>query len=393
MVFANGGFDAIVTNPPWGQKAVCETPALKRLMRRRFPSCVGIYDTFRPFIERGVQLLADQSALGMVLPDVLLLKDYPHTRKFLLDHLTIQSIDWWGQPFASAAIDAVTLVGIRAAAPPEHKVQVRLHQAGTLVHRRIAQASFEMNPKSALNLHITEAAQRILNHLRNFPTVGDFFEMHEGVHSGNIRSELFVDGNRDATCNEMYFGRSEIRPYALKWQGRFIRLGALPICNDKSRYANAGRSRWFKQPKILVRRTGDYVLAAPDLARRYASNNFFVVLPKEPCALDLFGLCALLNSQFMTWFFRTIEPRRGRLFAELKIKHLCRFPLPERVMSHRACQRLNHLGRERAKVAKRTAKTACRIQETLKLDRAIEQTVTRLLGVRGLLANPSETEA
>jgi type I restriction-modification system DNA methylase subunit len=392
-VFANGGFDAIITNPPWGQKAVSELPAIKQLIRQRFPSCAGIYDVFRPFIERGVQLLADQGALGIVLPDILLLKDYPQTRKFLLDHLTIHSIDWWGQTFASAAIDAVTLVGIRAPAPPDHKVQVRVHRDGSPVNRRIAQASFEMNPKSAFNLHITRAAQRILNRLRTLPTFGDFFEMHEGVHSGNIRSDLFVDGNCDATCKEMYFGRGEIRPYVLNWQGRFIRLGALPMANDKSRYANAGRSHWFEQPKILVRRTGDYVLAAPDLAGRYASNNFFVVFPKTPCALDLFGVCALLNSQFMTWFFRTIEPRQGRLFAELKIKHLCRFPLPERVTSLRVCQRLNHLGRQRANIARHTAKSARRDQETLKLDRAIEQTVIRLLGVKGLFSAPFEAEA
>jgi hypothetical protein len=385
-VFANGSrFDAVLANPPWGQKAVGHSPAVKRYIRRRFPSTAGIYDLCRPFIERGVQLLADGGMIGMVLPDILLLKDYPHTRKFLLDNLTIQSIDWWGQAFAAASIDAITLVGTRAPAPTDHQVQVHIHRPDSTTHRILAQASFWENPKFAFNLYITSSAQHVLNHLRRLPTVGDFFEIHEGVHSGNIRSTLFVQQQLDGTCREIYFGREEIRPYALEWHGRYVRLGALPAHNTKTRYANAGRSHWFAQPKILVRRTGDYVLAAPDFSGRYASNNFFVVFPKSPCALDLYGLCALLNSRFMTWFFRTIEPRQGRLFAELKIKHLCRFPLPLRVTSPQACKRLNELGKRRAKIESVAAKSPRREQERLRLDRAIEKSVTHLLGVDDLL--------
>ena len=38
---------------------------------------------------------------------------------------------------------------------------------------------------------------------------------------------------------------------------------------------------------------------------------------------------AVLNSAFFTWYFRTVVPRKGRLFAELKINHLVDFPIPE----------------------------------------------------------------
>jgi hypothetical protein len=106
------------------------------------------------------------------------------------------------------------------------------------------------------------------------------------------------------------------------------------------------------------------VLAAVDREGRWASNNFFLVFPKRPCSLDLDGLCALLNSRFMTWYFRAIEPRQGRAFAELKIKHLTVFPLPEGV----AAARLNDLGRRRC--------------EDGSLDAVIDETVRELLGVR-----------
>ena len=59
--------------------------------------------------------------------------------------------------------------------------------------------------------------------------------------------------------------------------------------------------------KVLVRRTGDHVMAAVDEQGLYACNNFFLVFPSRECGLDLHGLCALLNSHFMTWYFRCIE--------------------------------------------------------------------------------------
>ena len=40
------------------------------------------------------------------------------------------------------------------------------------------------------------------------------------------------------------------------------------------------------------------------------------------------ALFAVLNSRFMTWYFRAIQPRVGRLFAELNLVHLRDFPLP-----------------------------------------------------------------
>jgi hypothetical protein len=161
----------------------------------------------------------------------------------------------------------------------------------------------------------------------------------------------------------------------------------LPESKTKERYANLGKPRWHEYAKVLVRRTGDYVLAAVDQRGRYASNNFFLVFPSQPCGLDLHGLCALLNSRFMTWYFRTIEPRRGRVFAELKIKHLVAFPLPAVILDRRGCQPLNTLGAKRAFVAQQMAAAAVPRDLTIlkrqatHLDRKIETLVRRFFGL------------
>jgi len=94
-------------------------------------------------------------------------------------------------------------------------------------------------------------------------------------------------------------------------------------------YANLGHPSYFEPPKVLVRRTGDFVMAVFDEDGFYVSNNLFVVLPRRPDSQpSLVVLTGLLNSRLMTWYFRTIQPRVGKVFAELKVNQLHQFPLP-----------------------------------------------------------------
>ncbi len=241
------------------------------------------------------------------------------------------------------------------------------------IAHEIPQADFHRNPRYTFNLFLTPERRRILEALEECPKLRDYFEIHEGVHSGNIRSELFVDEELDESCHPLIFGRDEIAPYRLRWGGKFARLSAVPLKKTKQRYANAGRPEWYEQPKILVRRTGDYVLAAVDENGFYASNNMFLVFPKGGCRLSLHGLCALLNSRAMTWLFRAIEPRKGRVFAELKIKHLGHFPLPKCAFDLDFSPRLNDLGRQRAEMEVRLSTGGRTSHERTTLERACDQ--------------------
>jgi hypothetical protein len=260
--------------------------------------------------------------------------------------------------FSDAVIDTATICGVKEPPTNGHLVHVAVHDQKAPLAQIMPQTDFWSNPRHVFNLHLTSEKRALWRKLNDFPRLGDFFAIHEGVHSGNIREELFVDRRIDNTCESLLFGRSEIQPFHLQWAGKYIRLGALPTRRTRQRYANAGQPAWYYREKVLVRRTGDFVLAAIDNEQRYASNNFFVVFPKVKHELSLYGLCALLNSNFMTWYFRTIEPRFGRVFAELKIKHLKNFPLPKAAVERIRCLELNQLGAQRAHIAAKLARAS-----------------------------------
>jgi hypothetical protein len=53
----------------------------------------------------------------------------------------------------------------------------------------------------------------------------------------------------------------------------------------------------------------------------------FVAIPFPDTTVSPYFTIAILNSHLLTWYFRTIQPRVGRLFAELKIVHINQLPI------------------------------------------------------------------
>ncbi len=120
-VFARGGFDCVLGNPPWG----ADIPESSNgVFRHRYSgSQKGALDTFALFTELSAFVVRADGVLGLVLPDILLLKNYPGIRLFLLDRMTIVELAHWGQAFDQVSIDVCSLVAKQTIPIPNHKVR------------------------------------------------------------------------------------------------------------------------------------------------------------------------------------------------------------------------------------------------------------------------------
>lgn len=319
--------DVVVGNPPWGQKGLRFPKARAAQLRRRYRTARGVLDPFALFVERGLELVGEGGRVALVLPDIVLLKNQRPVRDLLLEH-RLELIAHAGRAFAGVNLDAVVLVARRGAAARGHRVHIDF---GVPPERQSAlpQSVFAELPGHRFNIHLTEPALAVLRRLAPLPPLGDRFEIHEGVHTGNARGKLIARESGPAR-EPIVIGRKELVRHRLAWGGAWIDLAPDRLDRAGGDYANLGRSEWHRAPKIVVRRTGDHVVAARDPDGIWITNNAFVVVPRA--AMDAAAMAAhvaLLNSRFMTWYFRTQVPRVGRLFAELKIEHLAAFPLPD----------------------------------------------------------------
>ena len=84
-MFANGGFDLLIGNPPWiahaGRAAQRLAPQLKTFSKAVYGSFGGYPTTHGMFVERAARLLASSGGLGLIIPSSLSeLPSYEPTR-------------------------------------------------------------------------------------------------------------------------------------------------------------------------------------------------------------------------------------------------------------------------------------------------------------------------
>jgi hypothetical protein len=328
-VFKQGGFDAVIGNPPWGQKGVEFTKQEANYLKNNYKSLKGIIDIFRPFIEKNIKLLIKEGSFGLVLPDILLLKNYPDTRKYILDNLAISEINVWGMAFTDVNMDSITLVGVKNRSDGKNKINIFVYnEAGEIGYKNIIQQQdFNKNTGYKFNLYLSKDKIAILDKLCCYNRYLDLFETHEGIHSGNIREKLFVEKAGNEYSKKLIFGRDEVQRYSLNWAGKYVNYTKGIIDKKKGDYANLGHPEYFEKPKMVIRRTGDYIVANIDKQNYYFSNNVFIALPKENVKESLEYILGVLNSSLITWYYRTMQPRTGKIFAEIKINLIENIPI------------------------------------------------------------------
>jgi len=78
--------------------------------------------------------------------------------------------------------------------------------------------------------------------------------------------------------------------------------------------------------KILIRQTGDKIIAAIDNDMLYAWKSVFVLLVSNP-QFDIKYILALLNSRVLNYFYNIIVGELGRTFAQVKGVNLNQLPI------------------------------------------------------------------
>jgi tRNA1(Val) A37 N6-methylase TrmN6 len=328
----NGGFDIVIGNPPWGQKAVKFTKEEREYLSKKYPaSSVGVWDLFRFFVEKSIVLLKPNGIMAQVLPDIILLKNYETTRRLILDNTTISQIDHWGTPFKDVNLEVCSIVatknkyGISANEQPLKPIEIKIHNKNnTTSQNQVSQNIFNQLRGKKFNILLTDVKWQVIKKLSANSTFGDYFNIHEGIHTGNVRHKLFVDSKLNKNCKKVIIGGDEVQRNKLNWNGKWVHY-TKEILTDGD-YAGLGKREYFERKKLVIRRTGDYVLACLDEDGYYFSNNVFVCLPKND-SIDLNFYLTILNSKLMTWYYQTIHPQVGQLFPEIKINIIKEFPI------------------------------------------------------------------
>jgi len=196
-VFARGGFDVVVGNPPW-VRAEALAPEQRRYLAERFKWFRGVRctqpgyrhqpDLAVAFLERALELLAPRGVVALLLPAKLATAGYATAARAELARRTTIAVaaDLRGDRRAGfdATVYPMALIAALAPPPEGHRVRLSLGAACTAVPQRsLGAGAWALLP---------DAARQALERLRqSFPPIGERFTCHLGVKTG--LNHVFLD--------------------------------------------------------------------------------------------------------------------------------------------------------------------------------------------------------
>lgn len=304
----NGGFDAIVANPPWvswsGRQAAASRPDARTERRfpasRRWPSAHGMFTALcaRSLNREGRAALLLPAGMAWQPSQAPLREEM--SRFFRVESPVTELAE---DAFPGVTQPAILAVVVRS---PRSEASSR---AWTLPSASGGQPAWESE------------AQAGLPTMPRFPP-RTFFD--PGVHTGNMAKKLVRDGPPPGPEYAPIREGRDISAFRLGPPRRCLWVDAHPA---EGEYCRIGRKERFAEALILVRQTAARPVAARHTAPGYFRNSALGArrVPGWPTE----ALLALLNSETYRWLFALgSRDVRQRSFPQVKVGALQRLPLP-----------------------------------------------------------------
>ena len=359
-IMANGGFDAIVGNPPWVDLKGMD-PMRVRYYFEHYSSTANRMNEYATFMERSFGLLNGQAMFGMITPSSYLTQSsYSKLRDIILGQFGIDAIirtpdNTFQHVIAESAI--IILSKLRSGDETEvvvfparamlKSIDTEFAQRST----RISQLRWLQAEHSAFNLFLDPKKDSIIEKIgRSGARLEEFCEFCLGLtpydkYKGQSQT-LIIERQYHSTSKigkewKPLLEGTDITRYGVKWGGKeYIKYGP---------WLGAPREkRFFTEPRILVRQiiSGNplriYAGYAED--ELYNAQVGFNLLKRSEHKESLFYLLAILNSWLMTWYHRNkyLDPGKNT-FQKILIQDAKDFPVPAIDFSNKIQSGLHNL--------------------------------------------------
>ena len=339
-VFAEGGFDAVIGNPPYGAMI---TKDEKDFFLRKYKSQNYQADSYVLFMEAAIsEFLAESGFFGMIIPNPWLTNlTQTGIRKYVTQNTRIYSIVHFMFPvFRKVTVDTEIAI-LRKGAQSHWKPEVLFvnllpdFSVEQRVEKQIQQDQdlwISGNGKviniflSAIEYILAEKIDEQDYHLR------DLFSINVGIKPyqtgkgkppqtpSTVKSRPFDSDTQVDDTYRAYLRGSDINRYVISPQkARYIKYGTW--------LAEPRQSANFDAPlKLFIRQTGDSLISTIDTNKYLCLNNMHVLVPVSS-KLSPYYILALINSKMMNWFYHTLNPEIGEVFAEVKKTNVEKLPI------------------------------------------------------------------
>lgn len=348
-IFASGGFDVIIGNPPYVDIKKLPPPIVEHLFTN-YNSANNRINLFAIFIEKALLLLKEGGQFSFIIPSSILTQEsYKKLRHKLLEQVQLTNIvrlpnESFGGSAGEVKVDTV-IVSFKNTLPSQNEVQIIVYKGFDRINEiippladfnfKVLQSSWFADANHVFRINVNESDSDIVSKMEagtiKFIDCAEFclgltpYDKYQGHTPEQITNRVFHSTiQKDETYQKLLAG-NDITRYHVAWNGEeWISYG---------KWLGAARERrFFTEKRILVKQIIDWtdkrIWSALTEEELYNTQNAFNIIPKKGYFAEY--LIAILNSRLMTYYLKKkfLEEYQDR-FQKILIKDCKQLPIKE----------------------------------------------------------------
>ena len=397
-IFAKGGFDVVIGNPPYG---IVFEEFTKPYLEKKFSAFIRNNDTYSAFIEESLFILRQKGIFGFIIPNTFLLGPYFNNLKnIILTNTTIHKIIDFGltQIFNQPNV-FTSLLFFEKYPDSDKKTQfIKIHDIKKFPEElmfeeldRNTLMTLKWSPQNLLFSKLVLHNPK-LEELAWVKDVGlNYWTEGRGkTRGGSIADRAFYEGVKLNVEDKPYLKGRDVSRYRIEFSQHWLRHNYKKLLDPKIDTLRFS-PEFLLQEKIVYRQTADHIIASLDLDKMLSDKTVHIIVVREQfkTKLDLPYLLGLLDSRLLSHLYKEISQEEGRTFAQVKVFRMKELPIriidfsdPADVKFHERMVALVERMLELHKRAVQTPQEQERLaREIASTDREIDALVYQLYGL------------
>ncbi|MFC6858491.1 Eco57I restriction-modification methylase domain-containing protein [Zunongwangia atlantica] len=319
-VFAKGGFDVVIGNPPYVRSRELFNDQEKNYYLKHYKTTSYQLDLYKLFIEKSCNLINFKGVLSFITPSVFLTNDYDKPlRKFILDQHSLEKIVSSEKDiFEDASVKTVIFI-ITNNLDSKITEFITINNDEFFSQKKVPLSAFK-EQDYLINENFKIESLSIISKMNNHSRVGKHYNVKNGI---KVRKELLYNKKKDINHKPFLLGKN-IDSYYYSYDNIYIDY---KIENEKLFSNQAFRTPdIFEKDKLIVRQIlGKKIMTCFDNTKMYTDQTTYVINKINDDNGLLFLLC-ILNSKLLFFYFKNTFSDNKKTFPKVKRSQLLELP-------------------------------------------------------------------
>lgn len=342
-IFAKGGFDVVIGNPPYVFARDNISKELKGYYAKNYVSAEYQVNTYLLFIEQTIKLIRDKANYGLIIPNAwLMVGSATGLRNYILQNCSINEIiNLAGYSFEGVNVETIIILATNTKQKQEDnsiKVLLSDDKEFKYSHDR-KQIDFENNEGFEFKVFSDETSVALTKKLKtNSKNLDDLVLIKAGLKAyeknkgeprqtaEDVKSRPFDYTYQFDENTHKYLEGKDVGRYFTNWSGQYLQYG--------KHLAASRTSNLFDGEKVIIREiTGKFpksiIATYSDKYYLFNMSNISII-EREEFNISLKYVVAILNSQLMAYYFvKNTAKAVRKMFPKIILNDLRKFPFKE----------------------------------------------------------------